>query len=170
MLQKIIHAGLWLAFALFTTQSVAQTQQQSDIVLAKLTQHLVVQVEENEVLEPVEQVKPGDLIEYRVTYTNTGLVSLRNVIADLPIPVGTTYKSKSIQPAQGALVATDNKEFASEPLMRPDPEGVPQPVPLSEYRHIRWLINEIPAGAAVAVVARVVVNTNDPLLTQQPSN
>jgi len=144
--------------------------QQADIVQAKLSQHVVVLKDGQEVLEPVEAVKPGDIIEYKVVYTNTGLVALRNVIADLPVPEGTTYQAKSTNPVRGALVSTANQQFAAEPLMRPNPDGVPQPVPLTEYRHIRWLINEIPAGAAVAVVARVQVNTNDQPLTQQPAN
>lgn len=163
------YAGLASLFALlFGLWGHAFAQQSNSIVQAKLLQHLVVQDKEREVLKPVEAVKPGDIIEYRATYTNAGLVSVRNVVADLPVPVGTTYLKQSTQPKGGALVSTANKAFAAEPLLRPNEKGELQPVPLSEYRHIRWLINEIPAGTAVAVVARVQVNSNVAASTQQP--
>lgn len=168
-IQRRTHAYFATLFALlFGLWGAALAQQPSSIVQAQLTQHLVVQQDEQEILQPVETVKPGDIIEYRATYTNTGLLAVRNVVADLPVPLGTTYLAQSTKPKGGALVSTANKAYAAEPLMRPNEQGEPQPVPLSEYRHIRWLINELPAGSAVAVVARVQVNSNDAASTQQP--
>jgi uncharacterized repeat protein (TIGR01451 family) len=53
---------------------------------------------------PADEARPKDVLEYRVTYTNTGETTLRNVIVVDPVPVGTEYVVRSAtRPQEGAV-------------------------------------------------------------------
>lgn len=64
-------------------------------------------------------VKPGDIIEYRATYTNNTGKAVSGLVANLPLPEGLEYQAKSAKPgAELVKAATKDGVFAAEPLMR----------------------------------------------------
>jgi uncharacterized repeat protein (TIGR01451 family) len=128
---------------------------------ADLTQMLVVVEGGKETLKPVKSVKPGDLIEYRVVYTNQTAKPLRDVKAELPIPQGLEYQARTAYPAQTAEAAVAGGEFAQEPLMREVAAGKKAAVPYAEYRHLRWSLGRVGANAKVEVAARARVSAVD---------
>ena len=88
-----------------------------------------------------------------------------NVAATVPIPAGLALVAESSRPiAQQASL--DGKTFAPTPLMREvkNPAGITekQPIPLGEYRALRWVLPELAAGtdAKVALRARVLTNSS----------
>lgn len=114
----------------------------------------------NEHLIAADRVKPGEPLQYRAAYTNHGRQRVRDLVASLPIPVGTELiEAPSLLPATTASL--DGKVFAATPLMRKvraaDGRFVDEPVPLGEYRVLRWPQRDLAANATFSVGARVRV-------------
>lgn len=114
-----------------------------------------------DVLEPTEHVKPGDVVEYQATYENQGKQPVKAIMATLPIPEGMTYRPLTATPA-AVSASADGKTFAPVPLQRevrlPDGRVEKRDVPYSEYRFLRWELEQIAAGKQKTVQARVLVN------------
>ena len=114
--------------------------------------------------KPAQLTKPGDVLEYRVQYTNRSASAVTGLVANLPIPAGTTLVARSELPP-GVLASTDGAHFAPPPLMRTvrQADGERQvPVPIEEYRALRWNLGTLAAGQSEQVQARVRVNTAPP--------
>lgn len=113
------------------------------------------------VYKPAPVSRPGDILEYRVTYTNHSNAAINGLIANLPIPAGTTLVDRSQLPPD-ALASTDGSRFAPVPLMRtvrlPDGGAHQEPVPLPEYRALRWNLGTLAPGKSAQAQARVSVN------------
>ncbi|WP_082548502.1 DUF11 domain-containing protein [Variovorax sp. Root473] len=127
-------------------------------VAVLLTQHKVVGHPGEERLQDAATIKPGDLIEYRATYTNNTGKSVAGLTATLPIPEGLEYTPRSAKPGAGlAQAATKDGVFGNEPLERKLPGGKTEPVPYSEYRTFRWSLGSLPANGSTAVTVRAKV-------------
>jgi len=100
--------------------------------------------------------KPGETLEYRATYTNTGKKAVTNLAATLPVPLGMEYVALSSQPSN-ALASVDGQNFSAVPLMRRQADGKEQPVPAAEYRALRWKVADLQPGKSFVVSARVRV-------------
>jgi uncharacterized repeat protein (TIGR01451 family) len=115
-----------------------------------------------EALSPAKQAAPGDIVQYTATYGNKGKSPAKQVIATLPIPVGTEYVSGTAVPA-GATASTDGTHFSPVPLKRTVKNGdgklVEQEVPFSEYRALRWSLGDLAGGESRTVSARVKFRT-----------
>jgi uncharacterized repeat protein (TIGR01451 family) len=144
---------------LLASASIAQT---SDLKVALLAKRVVVE-QGKESLAPADKAKPGDVIQYEASYQNTGSAPVRNVSAIVPIPVGLTLVADSTKPV-AREASLDGKAFSPTPLSRRvrNQAGVmeDQPVPLSQYRAVRWTIAEVPSGASTTVTLRARVATN----------
>ena len=114
------------------------------------------------VFRPAQVSKPGDVLEYRVSYTNHWNAAVNGLVASLPITVGTTLVDKSQLPPD-VEASTDGTRFAPLPLMhrvrQADGSEQQQPVPLSEYRALRWSLGTLATGMSEQVSARVRVNS-----------
>ena len=123
-----------------------------------LTQFKVEQdAQGKERLVEADSVKPGDVLEYRATYTNRSGKPITGLVADLPIPAGLEYLPKSAKPGATLVkAATRDGIFAAEPLMRVV-NGKSEPVPYNEYRTLRWNLDKLPAQGVTAVSARARV-------------
>lgn len=53
---------------------------------------------------PAEEANPKDVIEYRLTYANTGKSALHNVSVTDPVPFGTTYVVETATAPQNGTV------------------------------------------------------------------
>jgi uncharacterized repeat protein (TIGR01451 family) len=111
-----------------------------------------------EVLEVADRVKPGEVIEYQVTYRNTSNHLVRQLQATLPIPVETEYLPNTAHP-QGVQASVDGVIYAPVPLHRPvklaNGQVEEREVPVSEYRSLRWVLGDLPANQKTTVSARV---------------
>lgn len=102
-------------------------------------------------------VKPGETLEYRATYSNVSKKNISNLAATLPVPKGMEFVAQSAKPL--AVEATaDGREFGAVPLMRKKAGGGEEPVPVAEYRALRWKAVELPAGKSYEVSARMRVS------------
>ena len=151
-------------FALLTTTFtlVGQAQAQSSSpIQGVLDQNLVtVGSGGKEVLTPAERVKPGDLLEYRVRYSNKGNSTVNDFAVTLPIPKGMELVAQSDSP-RAALASTAGSKFEAVPLLRKvkksDGSEVTEPVPLAEYRALRWQLGQLAAGKTAQFAARAKV-------------
>lgn len=109
-------------------------------------------------LVPTLEARPGDVIEYQVTYRNPAKAAARQVAATLPVPAGgMAYLDGSASP--GPLQASlDGVHFAPTPLVRDvvrEGKRVSETVPPSEYKFLRWNLGDLAAGQQVTVKARM---------------
>lgn len=134
-----------------------------------LSGHRVVKADGQDKLVEAKTARPGDVIEYRAVYSNSGKAEVRSVLATLPVPRGMEYVPGSAQP--GAVQASlDGRSFAEVPLKRwvvkEDGKRVQEEVPVAEYVALRWRIDTLKAGQDTAVVARMRVQNAVPAATQ----
>jgi uncharacterized repeat protein (TIGR01451 family) len=160
--------GVFVAGAvLFTSTAWAQGNPAQSAVAnapalrSELTVKQVVVVEKDkEALRPATEVKPGDVLQYTASYVNSGTSPVKQLVASLPIPLGTQWVDAVALP-RPALASIDGKVFAPVPLMRrvkkADGRVVEEAVPLSEYRAMRWPEQIVAAGATYTVSTRVRV-------------
>lgn len=144
-----------------TTSPAAKSQESKGPLSIQLTQAKVVNESQREVLVDAAKVKPGEVIEYRARYTNTGKQPITRMTATLPLAAGLELLPQSTHPAQpAALAATDDGVYAPMPLMRKVAgKSQKEPVPYSEYRSLRWNVGQLGAGSTFEVVARARVGT-----------
>ena len=126
----------------------------------KLVRSKVVLESGQEVMQSAAVAKPGEIIEDVATYINTTKFALKNVEATLPVPTNTELVMASVKPAT-AKASIDGKNFSKIPLTRkvrqPNGVEVEQPVPLSEYRYLRWYPGELLPDKPLSFSARFKV-------------
>lgn len=129
-------------------------------VQTRLEAHKVVRTAGgSESLVPADTVKPGDVIEYVVTYRNTGSEAVHDLEATLPIPEPTEFIVGSARPAS-AKASWDGATFDAMPLKRMatrEGRAVVEMVPFRAYRFLRWYPGDLAAGKSVTFAARVKV-------------
>lgn len=147
----LLAAGLLLAQLAFAqSPSVTSTLQVQQVDAAGVTQS-----------GQAAAGKPGDLVEYVGTYRNVGSTAAGKLLATIPVPVGTTFVHGGAAPAN-ALASTDGVRFAAMPLVRsvrqPDGSSRQEPVPLADYRFVRWDLGTLPAAGERVVRLRVRID------------
>ena len=107
-------------------------------------------------------VLPGDVIEYQATYSNRS-TSVLTVTATLPVPEAVEYikDSAKSKPSLSHSVAQKDSLFAQEPLVKKVTSvggtTVSQPVPLADYRFVRWDLGKLLPNTSVEVSIRAKV-------------
>lgn len=128
-------------------------------VQVHLTVHKVERINGKETLSEATQAAPGETLEYRAVYSNTGKVSVQGVLATLPLPPGSVYLANSAQPAKVTANTANNAVFAAVPLTRrmvaADGASKEAQVPYADYRGLQWQLGILKAGEQHTVVARV---------------
>ena len=127
-------------------------------IKVRLDQYKVVTLENGkETLMDAPSIKPGDVIEYRATYTNQDAKPVSGLQAILPIPEGMEYLPKTARPGPGkALSATASGAYAAEPLthqVRVNGRVQVEPVPYAQYRSLKWELGQLAPGATQTVSA-----------------
>jgi uncharacterized repeat protein (TIGR01451 family) len=155
MLSKFSGPGLFLCALCLATPAFAQGGQ----VQSKLTVAQVVDVNGRTVAVSAAQAHPGDVVEYRATYSNSGATGVAHLLATIPVPIGTAYVAGSAKPESAVEASADGVHFAPMPLMHmvKDANGkqVQKPVPLTDYRAVQWQIPTLGAHADATTSLRV---------------
>jgi hypothetical protein len=132
-----------------------------DEITAELTARKVVRSAAGvESRETVETFRPGDVIEYRATYTNPGTGVVKHFAGTLPLPDWAAYQPGAAGPA-AITVSSDGEVFGPPPLKRtvklPDGRSTTREIPAGEYRFVRWSLGDLAPGASATGVLRVRV-------------
>lgn len=151
---------LVLIAVLSAISGAAQAAERGGLAVELTAQRIVVEAGK-ESRTSADLARPGEIIEYRATYTNTGLDAAKNVAATLPIPAaGLEYLPQTGSP-RIVLASLDGKTFEPVPLKREVrlTDGTRQlvDVPFTEYRFLRWSLGDLAAGATTTVAARMRV-------------
>lgn len=105
-----------------------------------------------------DPIKPGEVIEYQVTYQNLSGHPVQQLNATLPIPKETEFVPSSAQPSS-VLASVDGVNFAPLPLRHiiklANGRSSEQLVPITAYRSLRWVLGELAVKQKVTVTARV---------------
>lgn len=138
--------------------AIAQTQPD---VLTELSATRIVGSVAAEKHESAATARPGDILEYRVRYSNRGKAKVRQLEITLPVPAGMIYLADSGRP-EAAKASVDGVVYQAIPLKRivtkKDGSAIEQPVPLNEYRFLRWKTQDLEAGKKLEVSARMKVD------------
>ena len=109
-------------------------------------------------LNPSDPIKPGDVVEYQVTYQNNSNHPVRQLNATLPVPKETEYVPSSAQPS-AVLASVDGVNYAPLPLRQTvklaNGRSSEQLVPVAAYRSLRWVLGELAVNQKMTVSARV---------------
>lgn len=126
---------------------------------------VVLDAEGDEALIPAESARPRDVIEYRLTYRNTGDDSVCNIFIMDPIPSGTVYVPASASlPTAGQIEFSidQGKTFHPWPIVvveiNSDGREIRTEATPDMVTHIRWVIAEtFSPETAVTVSYRTTV-------------
>ena len=132
----------------------------------KLVRAKVVLENGRESMQNAAVAQPGEVLEETATYTNTSKSTLKRVEATLPVPPNTELVMASIKPSN-AKASVDGNLFSNAPLTRKVQKAngveVVEPVPLSEYRYLRWYPGDLLPEQSKSFSARFKV-ANSPVV------
>ncbi len=161
-MSKLINLKLFAVLGLVAFSAAAQSQKELQVTME--VKKVVKAADGKESLEPADQAKPGDILQYTAVYANKGKNNLRDLEATIPVPVYTEYVPGSSRPA-GAKASVDGQRFQSIPLRRKvkqaDGKEVTQLVPYADYRSLRWFAGNISVNQELKFSTRVRVLNND---------
>ncbi len=161
MKPSITTAGLLLMLLLaFVGMPVHAAPEPQVVLQAWQVQRVVEQGVARERLQPLQKIRPGDVIEYEARYVNSVIKPVHDVQVTLPVPDGGLQYLPGGEGATPVYSASlDGVKFERVPLRRevrlPDGRRGMEEVPLSEYRYLRWNLGDLPAGGQRAVRARM---------------
>ena len=121
----------------------------------------------NEVVKEAQETEPGQVMEFRIVFTNNGEENVRGVQVVDPIPQNTLFLADSHQadvPASFEVSIDGGESFELEPVTRietqDDGSQKEVVIPPSQYTHVRWLAKEelISNGGQHSFAYRVTVN------------
>ena len=132
---------------------------------SKMDTYLVTEKNGQEEMIATQEASPGDVIEYRLVYTNEAEQPLSGLEITGPIPANTAYLKDSASAdvnAEFTVSIDDGSSFEAEPVTRTltGPDGQKQNVivPPSDYTQLRWVPeNGIQPGQVLEYRYRVKV-------------
>lgn len=151
-----------LAFMLATSTASVFAKDGTALVEGTLNQSRIVVVNGKETASAADKVSPGDLLEYKVRYVNKGAGPAKNLVVTLPIPLGLELTPATDSPKAG-LASLDGQRFEAMPIKRAvkqaDGKEILQDVPFSQYRALRWQVEQLDAGKSANFSARARVES-----------
>ena len=118
---------------------------------------------DGERLTPVQQVRPGQTLLYRITYRNQTTQAINGIQPVIVLPAGIHYVDQATQQAAGTSgksrqqrsgsalsqpvdASLDGQTFSPVPLKQGDTI-----IPAGRYRALRWPTRNLPAGQAITI-------------------
>lgn len=101
-----------------------------------------------------ERLRPGDVLRYRLTFTNAAARPVRQVRLDNPIPAGLHFVAGSARSARAdaraEYSADGGKTFSAQPMetVVVDGKQVRRPAAPERYTHVRWTVGDWVAPSA----------------------
>jgi len=126
---------------------------------------VVTQENGREVFLSADEARPKDILEYRLTYANTGEQTLRNISVVDPVPVGTEYIVRTAtRPHDGAVEFSidGGKSYHNWPIRikktTADGKEVEAEATPDMVTHIRWTIaNDFEPETEITFSYRAIV-------------
>jgi uncharacterized repeat protein (TIGR01451 family) len=164
--------GVVLACAVGFLACPTWGKDQGDVAVELTAQKVMKLADGREQLVKADMAKPGETVEYRAVYTNNGKTGVRELLANLPVPIDMEYIAGSARPAT-VMASLDGMRFAPVPLKRKvklaNGSEELRDIPSTEYRFLRWEMKALAAGKSVIVSARMRIATGPVPSTVQPA-
>ena len=153
---------LTLAIMMLPAMAMAAPDVKIDIMAEKV---VMVEKDGKKVEQRVEtdEVLPGDILVYTLSYKNVGDEAAKNINVDDPIPADTSYVVGSAYgPGSQITFSIDGGKTFDKPSVlsyEVGPEGkkVSRKASPELYTHIRWSVQEVGAGKSGVASFRVRV-------------
>lgn len=161
----LLTAVMGSVIALASLASVSADSSQSPLQSTMQAYLITVSADGKEAAQATNEVEPGQIVEYRMEYKNTGKTPLKGIAVTGPVPNSTQYMGDTASTKADAdfTVSIDGgKNFESEPVKRlvVDARGkkVEKVIPPSEYTHVRWMLKQpLSTGDAQTFTYRTLV-------------
>lgn len=104
-----------------------------------------------------QNARPGDLVRYRLTFTNTAGRPVRRVQLSNPLSGGVQFVAGSVrasrEDAQAEYSIDGGRTFSAQPMEEVVIEGrrVRRPAQPERYTHVRWMVDGFVAPGATVV-------------------
>ena len=156
----------WLIAGLsFVFGGMAVAQEGTPSVESDITAYTITLDEEgSEIRQLADQVVPGGIIEYKLTYKNVSSEALSDFVILGKVPEATDYDSaQSVQEVQAVFeVSVSDIGWTTPPVIRYEDDGTgimrPVKVPEEEFEALRWRLAEpISPGEEVSATYRIRV-------------
>lgn len=102
------------------------------------------------------EAKPGDVLHYRLVFTNTTPGTVQGIKIANPLPAGIRFVAGSAratrEDARVEYSADGGRTFSAQPMEEAEVDGrrVQRPVPAERYTHVRWtVVGGVAPGATV---------------------
>lgn len=102
------------------------------------------------------EAKPGDVLHYRLLFTNTSPRTVQGIKIANPLPAGIRYVAGTARAtrddARLEYSADGGRTFSAQPMEEVEVDGrrVQRPVPAERYTHVRWTVEgRVAPGATV---------------------
>ena len=103
-----------------------------------------------------KELMPGDVVRYRLTFTNVTSHAVKSVVFDNPLPSGLRYESGTAVSDRDQVAIQysidGGKSYSAQPMIEVEIDGkrVQRPAPVDMYTHIRWSVQgSVLPGAVV---------------------
>ena len=104
-----------------------------------------------------KELMPGDVVRYRLTFTNVTPHAVKSVVFDNPLPSGLRYQAGTAASDRQQQVVIQysidgGKSYSAQPMIEIEVDGkrVQRPAPADTYTHIRWSVQgSVLPGAVV---------------------
>lgn len=153
-----------MIFSLLLLTGVAFAKPQVEIKIAAEKEMAVVKNgQKTTKMVPVKKIASGEIVQYTLSYKNSGTEAARDVVINDPIPEGTVYIAGSASEKGKLTFSIDGgKTFNSAPLVTyevaVDGNKKEKRVAGTDlYTHIRWVIDRVEPGAGGKVNFKVKV-------------
>lgn len=116
-----------------------------------------------------DRARPGDVVRYRLTFTNVAGRPVRGVVLSNPLPGGMRFVTGSASATRADArpeYSTDGgRTFSAQPVEEVTVDGrrVQRPAPPERYTHVRWTVGgTVEEGATVVAEFEARVGTTSP--------
>jgi uncharacterized repeat protein (TIGR01451 family) len=103
-----------------------------------------------------KELMPGDVVRYRLTFTNVTPRAVKSVVFDNPLPAGLRYQGGTASADRDKVAIQysidGGKTYSSQPMIEVEVDGkrVERPASPDMYTHIRWSVQgSVLPGAVV---------------------
>jgi uncharacterized repeat protein (TIGR01451 family) len=103
-----------------------------------------------------KELMPGDVVRYRLKFTNVTTHAVKSVVFDNPLPAGLRYQAGTAAADRNQVSIQysidGGKSYSAQPMIEVEVDGkrVQRPAPAEMYTHIRWSVQgSVLPGAVV---------------------
>lgn len=151
-IKRILLASSIILFSSFVSAEIELDNQVFKVVQKKDKDGKII-----EKWQTAENMLPGDMVGYKILFTNKGDEAAKNIIINNHIPKHTAYKGESASGSNSQIkFSVDNKIFASANKLMIQKNGKKIKASNNDYQHVRWLINQPLAAGETSSVQYVV--------------